>query len=155
MHSWGGVRWWVVTTGGLRNIHGCVLYVFVSMCGCEEQTEVVIAQEEPCAQRTLKLIKGRDRVIIHHGPLERLTPKSLLLINSETVLRINNDIKKGIDRSAYTSWIWFKCGTMALYLPLLLLFSWHPKTLSLLLMLCLIKTFKFHIFIDSAEEQAK
>lgn len=97
MHSWGGVSQWVVTMGGFRNIHGCVLGVFVSMCGRETQTAVVIAQEEPCAQRTLKLIKGRDRVIIHHGPLERLTLKSLLLINSETVLRINNDIKKGID----------------------------------------------------------
>lgn len=86
--------------GGIRNIHGCVLYVFVSMCGCEAQTAVVIAQEEPCAQRTLKLIKGRDRVIIHHGPLERLMLKSLLLINSETVLRINNDIKKGMDRGS-------------------------------------------------------
>lgn len=107
MHSWGGVRRRVVIMGVFGNIHGCVLYVFVSMCGCEEQTAVVIAQEEPCAQRTLKLIKGRDRVIIHHGPLERLTLKSLLLINSETVLRINSDIKKGMDRrSAYTARIW-------------------------------------------------
>lgn len=81
----GGVRQPVVTMGGFRNIHGCVLYVFVRMCGREEQTAVVIAQEEPCAQRTLKLIKGRDRVIIQHGPLERLTLKSLLLINSEMV----------------------------------------------------------------------
>lgn len=56
---------------------------------------MVIAREEPCARRTLKLIKGGDRVIIHYGPLERLTLKSLLLINSETVLRINNNIKKG------------------------------------------------------------
>lgn len=90
---------------------------------------MVIAQEEPCAQRTLKLIKGRDRVIIHRGPLERLTLKSLLLINSETVFRINNDIKKGIDRRrAHTSWIWFKHGTMALELDLLLLFSLHPRS---------------------------
>lgn len=48
-------------------------------------------------------------MIIHHGPLERLTLKSLLLINSETVLRINNNIKKGMERRrANTSWIWFK-----------------------------------------------
>lgn len=98
MHSWGGARQWAVATGGFRSIRGCVLYVFASMCGRAAQPAVVIAQEEACAQRTLKLIKGRDRVIIHHGPLERLTPKSLLLINSETVLRINNDIKKGMDR---------------------------------------------------------
>lgn len=83
VHSWGGVKQWVATTGGFRNLHGCVLHVFVSLCAREAQAAVVIAQEEPCAQRTLKLIKGRDRVIIHHGPLERLTLKSLLLINSE------------------------------------------------------------------------
>lgn len=53
-------------------------------------------------------------MIIHHGPLERLTLKSSLLINSETVLRINNDIKKGMDRgSVCTSWIWFQHATMA------------------------------------------
>lgn len=39
MHSWGGVRQRVVMMGGFSNIHGCVLYVFVSMCGCEEQTQ--------------------------------------------------------------------------------------------------------------------
>lgn len=60
MHSWGGVRQWVVTMGGFGHIHGCVLCVFVSMCGREARTAAVIAQEEPCAQRTLKLIKGRD-----------------------------------------------------------------------------------------------
>lgn len=57
---------------------------------------MVIAREEPRARRMLKLIKGGDRVIIHYGSLERLTLKSLLLINSETVLRINNNIKKAI-----------------------------------------------------------
>lgn len=83
--------------------------VDVCVCGCEEEAAAVIAREEPCARRTLKLIKGGDRVIIHYGPLERLTLKSLLLINSETVLRINNNIKKGMERgSANTSWIWFK-----------------------------------------------
>lgn len=55
------------------------------MCVCEAGTAVVIAGEEPCARRTLKLIKGGDRVIIHHRPLERPTLKSLLLINSETL----------------------------------------------------------------------
>lgn len=101
---------------------------------------MVIAQEEPCAQRTLKLIKGRDRVIIHRGPLERLTLKSLLLINSETVFRINNDIKKGIDRRrAHTSWIWFKHGTRTGFAPIVLTAS---KKLPVLLMLCLIKTLK-------------
>lgn len=70
---------------------------------------MVIAREEACARRTLKLIKGGDRVIIHYGSLERLTLKSLLLINFETVLRINNNIKKGTERrGANTSWIWFK-----------------------------------------------
>lgn len=63
---------------------------------------MVIAGEEPCAQRTLKLIKEGDRVIIHYGPLERLTLKSLLLINSETVLRINNNIKKGAENRKQT-----------------------------------------------------
>ena len=81
----------------------------VNVCVCEEETAAVIAEEEPCARRALKLIKGGDRVIIHYGPLERLTLKSLLLINSETVLRINNNIKKGMERrSANTFWIWFK-----------------------------------------------
>lgn len=76
------------------------------VCVCEEETAAVIARKEPCARRTLKLIKGGDRVIIHYGPHERLTLKSLLLINSETVLRINNNIKKGtVRRSANTSWI--------------------------------------------------
>lgn len=98
MHSWGGVRQWLVTMAG-SGTSAAVCCVFVSMCGHEAQTAVVIAQEEPCAQRTLKLIKGRDRVIIHRGPLERL--KSLLLIKSETVLRINYDIKKGMDRGRY------------------------------------------------------
>lgn len=73
----------------------CTVCVCVSVCVCEAETAVVIAGEEPCARRTLRLIKGGDRVIIHHGPLERLTLKSLLLINSETVLRINNNIKEG------------------------------------------------------------
>lgn len=71
--------------------------MLVCVCECKVETAVVIAREEPCARRTLKLIKGGDRVIIHCGPLERLTLKSLLLINSETVLRINNNIKKGSD----------------------------------------------------------
>lgn len=88
----------------MRTVCACV-----SMCGCEAETAVVIAGEEPCARRTLKLIKGGDRVIIHHGPLERLMLESLLLINSETVLRINNNIKKETGRrSANTSWLWFK-----------------------------------------------
>lgn len=80
------------------------------VCVCVfEESAAVIAREAPCARRTLKLIKGGDRVIIHYGPLERLTLKSLLLINSETVLRINNNIKKGTERrSANTFWIWFK-----------------------------------------------
>lgn len=78
---------------------------------------MVIAGEEPCARRTLKLIKGGDRVIIHHGPLERLMLESLLLINSETVLRINNNIKKEtVRRSADTSWIWFKLMTQTAFL---------------------------------------
>lgn len=86
----------------------CV-WACANVCVCKEETAAVIAREEPCARRTLKLIKGGDRVIIHYGPLERLTLKSLLLINSETVLRINNNIKKGTERkSANTSWIWFK-----------------------------------------------
>lgn len=88
-HSWGGLRLQVITKG--LGVCACVY----RMCVCEAETAVVIAGEEPCAQRTLRLIKGGDRVIIHHGPLERLTLKSLLLINSETVLRINNNIKEG------------------------------------------------------------
>lgn len=73
---------------------------------------MVIAMEERCARRTLKLIKGGDSVIIHRGPLERPTPKSLLLINSETVLRINNNIKEGKERrSTSTPWTLFKLMT--------------------------------------------
>lgn len=68
--------------GGGASLHVCMC---ASLCGCEKETAAVIAREAPCARRTLKLIKGGDRVIIHYGPLERLTLKSLLLINSETV----------------------------------------------------------------------
>lgn len=78
--------------------------VYVRVCMEGRGGGAVIAREEPCARRTLKLIKEEDRVIIHHGPLERLMLKSLLLINSETVLRINNNIKEGTERrSANTS----------------------------------------------------
>lgn len=101
MHSWGGLRQWVrrVEWGG----GGCKrARVRVCECVCTREGDLVIAREEPCARRTLKLIKGGDRVIIHYGPLERLTLKSLLLINSETVLRINNNIKKGMRGEAQT-----------------------------------------------------
>lgn len=40
------------------------------VCRYKEETAVVIARKEACARRTLKLIKGGDRVIIHYGPLE-------------------------------------------------------------------------------------
>lgn len=73
---------WVEAAGYYEGVgDACVCTVCVCVRG---ETAVVIAGEEPCARRTLRLIKGGDRVIIHHGPLERLTPKSLLLINSET-----------------------------------------------------------------------
>lgn len=99
--QWGGRRQWVRRVWRGQNKHARLVCVCVF-----EESAAVIAREAPCARRTLKLIKGGDRVIIHYGPLERLTLKSLLLINSETVLRINNNIKKGTERrSANTFWI--------------------------------------------------
>lgn len=76
---------WVEAAGYYEGVgDACVCVCSVRVC-VRGETAVVIAGEEPCARRTLRLIKGGDRVIIHHGPLERLMLNSLLLINSETV----------------------------------------------------------------------
>lgn len=104
---------WVMAAG--RCLCMCTWSVCVYACVCvyvcvsEQESAAVIGEEEPCAGRTLKLIKEGDRVIIHYGPLERRTLKSLLLINSETRLQINNNIKKETrSGSANTAWMWFK-----------------------------------------------